>query len=800
MPAPLVRSSARRFDLPDGTIVLHPGCKPNWPWKRWHGFADLAAELASVAIVGTEQDRHHARTYFGRMTPWPAHARDYTGELSLPDTAALIAQSAALVSNDSGLMHLGVAVGTPTFGIFGITNPAREIIPAPHMHVLTKGLPCEEACRRAPYGRRDCDRHLQCLKELTAAEVVRTMNLLMPIKRPTRPSVQRAVALPAASNLLTVAIQLEGGLGDIITASSFIEALHLELGDCAIDVFHHTPDWPKFVFRDARFVRGMFANNPQQLAAGRYDIVVHLPQFVRYQVRDWARLTRINPDAARCLRVAAERFEQYRGLFERRPHLDGLWGRLSVAQGRSARSNLAWLGALSDADRPSPFLALDPSVWEGTGHLIDDGAAGYITLHDGFDITQPIEAGGATKCWPIAHWAAFAARFRQAFPDIRMVQLGAGKSRPLPGVDLNLIGRTDLHQSAWLLKHAMLHVDTDSGLVHLANAVHTQAVALFGPTDAAYYGHSANRNICSESCNNCWWSTPDWLARCPRGLSAPECMTSITPDRVFEEARQAIGRREAPVYRLVAAQLYDGAPEANRDKALATIFETLDMPPVQITRHVTEPNSGLYMHASKQWEYPFVLRHIEGRGGLDIADVGGGRGALAPCLAKLGHRVEVFDRDYLWDSGADVGIEARHRRWARTRGYAARFGSLYNLPAETAGYDAVLSVSVIEHVCAKALALRELLRLLKPGGLLIMTFDFALSPTDFQDDMRREIFGPALLAQTLATLGIAAPDFPAADIAGSAERIQHDGVLGIPEGMTVGGIVIRREAAPADGA
>ena len=119
----------------------------------------MAALLPRVAVIGTPADLQNDGTYFGRDFGWPAHARNYVGVLDLRDTAALIGQCAALVSNDSGLMHLAVALGVPTFGVFGLTSPARE------------GLPCEPACRREPWGRRDCAYHLKCLKTLTAGEV-----------------------------------------------------------------------------------------------------------------------------------------------------------------------------------------------------------------------------------------------------------------------------------------------------------------------------------------------------------------------------------------------------------------------------------------------------------------------------------------------------------------------------------------------------------------------------------------------------------------------------------------------------
>lgn len=180
LPPPFAHPSARRFDVEPGTVALHAGCKPDWPWKKWHGFDDLANRLSKVVIVGAASDECTDGTYFRRPFAWPSHARNFTGQLDLPDTAALLARCAALVANDSGLMHLGVALGIPTFGVFGITSPAREAFDAPHMTVVTKGLPCEAACRRAPWGRRDCEHHLRCLRTLTADDVLHRLTAAVP--------------------------------------------------------------------------------------------------------------------------------------------------------------------------------------------------------------------------------------------------------------------------------------------------------------------------------------------------------------------------------------------------------------------------------------------------------------------------------------------------------------------------------------------------------------------------------------------------------------------------------------------
>jgi glycosyltransferase involved in cell wall biosynthesis len=215
---PFARHSGRTFDLPPGTIALHPGCKADWPWKKWHGFDELAAMLDDVVVVGTPEDVDNSRTWFRRPFTWPAHARNYIGELSLADTAALLTQCAALVSNDSGLMHLGAALGIPTLGIFGITNPEREAMPTPHLVALSKHLPCEPACRRERWGRRDCEHHLQCLKTLTPIEV---RDRLMGMLKDEVMTAERSASVTPGRSRATIAGLRLAYYGHVFDASGY---------------------------------------------------------------------------------------------------------------------------------------------------------------------------------------------------------------------------------------------------------------------------------------------------------------------------------------------------------------------------------------------------------------------------------------------------------------------------------------------------------------------------------------------------------------------------------------------------
>ena len=74
----------------------------------------------------------------------PPDAVDLVGRLEIPEAAAALARCALFVGNDSGLMHLAAAVGTPTLGLFGPTS-AEEYGPvgARAAAVIAPGAPAK---------------------------------------------------------------------------------------------------------------------------------------------------------------------------------------------------------------------------------------------------------------------------------------------------------------------------------------------------------------------------------------------------------------------------------------------------------------------------------------------------------------------------------------------------------------------------------------------------------------------------------------------------------------------------------
>jgi lipopolysaccharide heptosyltransferase II len=102
----------------------------------------------------------------------------------------------------------------------------------------------------------------------------------------------------------------------------------------------------------------------------------------------------------------------------------------------------------------------------------------------------------------------------------------------------NLAGKTSLTQLGALYRQSEILITTDTGPMHLAAAVGTPVVALFGPTapwrtGPFGTGHQVVRSA-ALSCSPCFKRTCD-LHRC-------RCMTDITVEHVLAAVRRILGR------------------------------------------------------------------------------------------------------------------------------------------------------------------------------------------------------------------------------------------------------------------
>jgi len=139
-----VQQRAREL-LPEGAPILALCPTSGWGHKSWpvDRFIELAQRLPfkRVAVCAAEHERE-------RIMPIIAGLREKLEVIDLAKTnpleaAACLALCSICVSNDSGLMHVSAAVGTPTLGIFG---PTSDVVYGPHgpLTAIIRGAPYQQ--------------------------------------------------------------------------------------------------------------------------------------------------------------------------------------------------------------------------------------------------------------------------------------------------------------------------------------------------------------------------------------------------------------------------------------------------------------------------------------------------------------------------------------------------------------------------------------------------------------------------------------------------------------------------------
>lgn len=146
-------------------IALAPGAAhmtKRWPLEHWKALArELGAAGKRVVVVGGPEDVAAAEEV-ARASPAAVVA---AGKFGLQGTGALLARASALISGDTGVMHMATGVGTPVVALFGPTVEAFGFFPyRAHATVVERELPCRPCSRMGgpacPLG------HHACLREI----------------------------------------------------------------------------------------------------------------------------------------------------------------------------------------------------------------------------------------------------------------------------------------------------------------------------------------------------------------------------------------------------------------------------------------------------------------------------------------------------------------------------------------------------------------------------------------------------------------------------------------------------------
>jgi heptosyltransferase-2 len=153
-------------------LTVHPGTAYG-PAKRWppDRFGECLLRLVqktqmNIVALGVEDEREIATEVLEPIEP-----DDYlnlVGKTTLSEAMQVLNGSQGTIANDSGIMHLSAALGTPTFGLFGSSDPSLTHPVGPATDSIYEDVEC------SPCFERECpldqDRY-KCLEGIEPARV-----------------------------------------------------------------------------------------------------------------------------------------------------------------------------------------------------------------------------------------------------------------------------------------------------------------------------------------------------------------------------------------------------------------------------------------------------------------------------------------------------------------------------------------------------------------------------------------------------------------------------------------------------
>lgn len=269
-PAERMAARAALAGLRRPVIGINPGATYGSS-KRWGSqrFSEVIRMITSVlggsaVILGGPSETGIAGEIEGGLAREVDAGRimNMAGRTSLRELCAVISECDALVTNDSGPMHIGYAVGTPLVAIFGSTSPELTGPPAEGSAVIRKEVPC------GPCFERECPKgDLGCMVRIEPEEVYSALSGLLGRRRAVFfdrdgtlcrdahflsrmedlhifPGIRSLAALKDRG-LLLIGVSNQSGIGRGILKDDFVRQVNdIFIREHGFDAFYYCPHHP----------------------------------------------------------------------------------------------------------------------------------------------------------------------------------------------------------------------------------------------------------------------------------------------------------------------------------------------------------------------------------------------------------------------------------------------------------------------------------------------------------------------------------------------------------------------------
>lgn len=317
---------------------------------------------------------------------------------------------------------------------------------------------------------------------------------------------------------LKVLLYLTGGIGDGVTDLAIYARLVELVPDVIIDIYGEP--FIRFLYKQKENVRNIFDYHRTTKMPEGYDLVLRGSWYLSVtscnhkrlkiyapELDDLVRKTELHEKEVKTIGTLVHRSILRGGGIWAMSH-EGIWG-LTTSK----------IQIDFDVDYADQYKKL--------------GLKKYITVNCGVDMRRMESGDIPTKIWPAEYFEEWIAMFKKEYPEYEVIQLGAKSQAKLKQADRNLLGEP-FELVTYILKGSCLHIDDEGGLVHLATALGTKCVVLFGPTRPDFFGYPQNINISTGVCPSCGYDILEWNKNCFRGAKRPPCMYSILPEIVME--------------------------------------------------------------------------------------------------------------------------------------------------------------------------------------------------------------------------------------------------------------------------
>jgi len=452
-----------------------------------------------------------------------------TGKTTPAQAAAIIERSSCLVGPDSGFIQVASALGVPAVGLYGPFPARLRVTHESGFIALETDLPCAPCFTH----RDDCRLGHDCVGKISAhlafQSVLRLLDdprimevpnleLMTRSKSPPRRPIAVAEASDRTGTGLKIGITEVAGLGDTLISFGIAKAAKRAYPQAFVElnIGQHRDLFAKDNTVDS--VRQIAVDN--SAARQRYgrDYDIYMDCLCTPEI------------------LFSDKAVEMLGSFLS-PFYEGYW-KLLESVGRPMRYHCIGLSGLHITEFAARMLGVplggdDLRLSWKLGDVQGKKRKPLEKLQPYVTVNNSSNEGETVKVWEPERWAEVIGFVKDQ--GFNVVQVGRSGESKLPLAE-PMLGKFRVDELAGVLEGARLHMGPEGGLVHLARAVHTRSLVLFGPTDERVFGYLDNININAHVCPPCWWEASDWLTRCIRG-QGKVCMKAITSERVIEALR-----------------------------------------------------------------------------------------------------------------------------------------------------------------------------------------------------------------------------------------------------------------------